>query len=151
MVRPVRFELTTYSFGGCRSIHLSYGRICTAQVHEKTLTHAKSAACLIILTLAQPPRHRAFATGQPHAQFADCVWPAKIRGRPDRVSSALRTSLNLAGKLLNFLSFLDHRQRQNLRGVRLLDFSLQVCRQLKQFLDVFLDVLLVGFEQRLAG
>jgi hypothetical protein len=27
MVRPRRFELLTYSFGGCRSIHLSYGRI----------------------------------------------------------------------------------------------------------------------------
>jgi hypothetical protein len=26
MARPVRVELTTYSFGGCRSIHLSYGR-----------------------------------------------------------------------------------------------------------------------------
>ena len=26
VARPVRVELTTYSFGGCRSIHLSYGR-----------------------------------------------------------------------------------------------------------------------------
>ena len=27
VVRPRRFELLAYSFGGCRSIHLSYGRI----------------------------------------------------------------------------------------------------------------------------
>jgi hypothetical protein len=26
-VRPRRFELLTYSFGGCRSIQLSYGRL----------------------------------------------------------------------------------------------------------------------------
>jgi hypothetical protein len=35
VARPVRFELTTYSSGGCRSIHLSYGRTvafhCTAE------------------------------------------------------------------------------------------------------------------------
>ena len=27
MVRPERFELPTYSSGGCRSIQLSYGRV----------------------------------------------------------------------------------------------------------------------------
>jgi hypothetical protein len=31
VARPVRVELTTYSFGGCRSIHLSYGRTVTIQ------------------------------------------------------------------------------------------------------------------------
>src|SRR5580704_8162146 len=35
VARPVRVELTTYSFGGCRSIHLSYGR--TLAFHWKAL------------------------------------------------------------------------------------------------------------------
>src|SRR5580693_2647872 len=35
VARPVRVELTTYSFGGCRSIHLSYGR--TVAFHSKAL------------------------------------------------------------------------------------------------------------------
>ena len=30
LVRPERFELPTFSFEGCRSIHLSYGRAWTS-------------------------------------------------------------------------------------------------------------------------
>src|SRR5208282_3902871 len=33
MVRPERFELPTYSSGGCRSIQLSYGRAAVMQVY----------------------------------------------------------------------------------------------------------------------
>jgi hypothetical protein len=33
LVRPERFELPTYSSGGCRSIQLSYGRIGVMQVY----------------------------------------------------------------------------------------------------------------------
>src|SRR5882762_8831444 len=33
LVRPERFELPTYSSGGCRSIQLSYGRAAVMQVY----------------------------------------------------------------------------------------------------------------------
>ena len=35
-MRPRRFELLTYSFGGCRSIQLSYGRIFIPNELRKT-------------------------------------------------------------------------------------------------------------------
>ena len=36
MVRPERFELPTYSSGGCRSIQLSYGRTLTVSVYMRS-------------------------------------------------------------------------------------------------------------------
>jgi hypothetical protein len=36
MVRPERFELPTYSSGGCRSIQLSYGRAPVFQVYMRS-------------------------------------------------------------------------------------------------------------------
>jgi hypothetical protein len=35
MAHPVRFELTTYSFGGYRSIHLSYGCVSKNSVADR--------------------------------------------------------------------------------------------------------------------
>ena len=39
VARPVRFELTTYSSGGCRSIHLSYGRTIVLGKATETRSH----------------------------------------------------------------------------------------------------------------
>jgi hypothetical protein len=38
MVRPERFELPTYSSGGCRSIQLSYGRTPVFPVYMRSFT-----------------------------------------------------------------------------------------------------------------
>src|ERR1700733_12135713 len=38
MVRPERFELPTYSSGGCRSIQLSYGRMPVFPVYMRSFT-----------------------------------------------------------------------------------------------------------------
>jgi hypothetical protein len=64
VARPVRFELTTYSFGGCRSIHLSYGRIAIRK-NSVQASHLKSAVRFRILALARLPRYSAFAATRP--------------------------------------------------------------------------------------
>ena len=63
VARPVRVELTTYSFGGCRSIHLSYGR--TVAFHRKALeSHSRViATCSIILALARLARQSVSGRG----------------------------------------------------------------------------------------
>jgi hypothetical protein len=51
MVRPVRVELTTYSSGGCRSIHLSYGRTVglyhQASLRARASDFLKAFSCLL--------------------------------------------------------------------------------------------------------
>ena len=46
VARPVRVELTTYSFGGCRSIHLSYGR--TVAFHGKAVESHSRENCYVL-------------------------------------------------------------------------------------------------------
>jgi hypothetical protein len=47
VARPVRFELTTYSFGGCRSIHLSYGRTVAIEKIQVKTRPGKDARLLL--------------------------------------------------------------------------------------------------------
>ena len=43
-MRPERFELPTYSSGGCRSIHLSYGRISFGKCTSREWHHQSGAS-----------------------------------------------------------------------------------------------------------
>jgi hypothetical protein len=44
MVRPERFELPTYSSGGCRSIQLSYGRVTLVYIGTGDLLFSNPSA-----------------------------------------------------------------------------------------------------------
>jgi hypothetical protein len=46
VVRPERFELPTSSFGGKRSIHLSYGRMSSDKCTLRCLAHQFGGICI---------------------------------------------------------------------------------------------------------
>ena len=48
MVRPERFELPTYSSGGCRSIQLSYGRTLVFPVYMRSFTLSIGGSKVIV-------------------------------------------------------------------------------------------------------
>src|SRR5580692_838339 len=138
VARPVRVELTTYSFGGCRSIHLSYGRTVAFHGLHAQRAYAKTVVCILILTLARLPRQSAF--GRPQASLSNGCRMQKLR------RSALCARFDVVRKFFNFLGFFEHPQREHLGGVRLLHLRFQVSRELVQLLDVLFDVLLIGLE-----
>ncbi len=59
-MRPERFELPTYSSGGCRSIQLSYGRTAMMQVY------IVDSACLNGCSRALEVETRLAASGPQH-------------------------------------------------------------------------------------
>jgi hypothetical protein len=48
LVRPERFELPTYSSGGCRSIQLSYGRTPVFPVYMRSFTLSIGGSKVIV-------------------------------------------------------------------------------------------------------
>jgi hypothetical protein len=57
MVRPERFELPTYSSGGCRSIQLSYGRAPVLPVYMRSFALSIGGSNLAVglqVVIAEP-------------------------------------------------------------------------------------------------
>ena len=76
VVRPRRFELLTYSFGGCRSIQLSYGRTISSVAsacsprHSEALPAKTDSECLIHLAVSAVRRRNLYLL---RSHIEDCL------------------------------------------------------------------------------
>ena len=111
VARPVRVELTTYSFGGCRSIHLSYGR--AVAFHSKALESHSRENCDVFdysnaCTACAPERSRGTAGTAFLARAGSLSAGGKLS------SSAFCPGFDVVSEFFNFFSFFHQRQRQDL-------------------------------------
>ena len=61
-MRPARLERATYSFGGCHSIQLSYGRSLAATIDTRVPKHNRAAALVLTLVIGLVLEHAPGAT-----------------------------------------------------------------------------------------
>ena len=82
MAHPVRFELTTYSFGGYRSIHLSYGCVAVSLAPTRNFLRCCASTCTlrfqplarVLMSLASFSISSAFFTIASDSTLAESVF-----------------------------------------------------------------------------
>src|SRR5487761_8776 len=159
MARPEGFEPPTPSSGGLCSIHLSYGRawartkICPSPLDSTspdTSVQSKRSPGQM------PPEHTYLARwiAKPAGfaatfSFIELQSSSAYRLRFRR--SIARKAANLLGEFFDLLRFLNEGNRENVDGIGLSRFFLQILRQREEMIDVLINFSPIGLELRLRG
>ena len=84
MVRPERFELPTYSSGGCRSIQLSYGRTPVFPVYMRSFTLSIDGSKVGVSEPLRRTEYFVLAAQQGKSSIDCCRRPPRRARRRDR-------------------------------------------------------------------